>query len=628
MRRGFHRSSLSTFTAICLALASLSPALSLRGEEPGSAPAPAPTTRVDASFASIVPADVHFCAYWKPGEARRQLVQPFCRAMGDLARSGIGKDLFDLATLDLPPEAREEARKVTRHVMGLLGTPKWKALFHEEFALAFKLNFPIPEYLFLFRVPADRCTEHREDMKRMFQGFSEMSQGRVQVVDETAQGAGITRLEMPGLPVSLSVASKGTILMVSTSPSFLSRALELMDSADAAGSIEKDPRILSNFEGLGEMGDAAMYFDMPAYMQFIRGALNMAAGAMGNDPQAVGALDMARTVIDELARLGPICSIERAEGDRLIADTKLAFQGGERPGFIETLAAEQKPLPAGLVKFMPKDTMCFSFTSGVNVSRIYQGITDLIRDKLPRGPRMLERWGRIQDRVGFHLEEDLLSWLTGMVGWVVLPGRPAGKGPEVILVVGVRDEAKCSHLLLKIWEHVQGFLESRGQKAELGKLPKISENFREIRIAAFPWMRPVVGVENGVLVLASSAQAMERVKAAAEGKAPNITERKDFAALGMPEGPLAQFSYADVRGSLKGLANLVSGAGFFLSVLPEKDDTRHARKIGTIFTKLSVFLRAVDLGVDVASWTHYDEARHALFTRQVSRVRGAGKRSF
>jgi hypothetical protein len=572
-----------------------------------------------ASFATIVPSNVHFFGDWRATPEREKLMRPIFRAVKDLADSGIGRDIFDLATMELPQDKREEALALAHRVIELLKTPRWGQLLKKECSFSFKMTLPMPEYLLLFRVSSETADERRAEFRKVFSGFAEFAAGRLAVNDSSRLGAEISKLEVTGTPIGVTVASKGDVLALSTSDPFLDGVLGLMDSPDAAGSIAKDPRFAAGLEGLGEGKDSKAFFDFSSYIAFLQGVLNFASAGAPEKSDAAGGLSIARTVIEEIAKIGLISSTERTEGDRLVQESKISFTAKDgTPGFVEALARDQKPIE-GFARVVPKDAVAFFMTSGVNPTTIYDALIGLLRERLPSGPRALEHWDRIQEKVGFNLREDLLSWLDGGIGVISLPGRGRGPMVEHVLVVRLRDAEKARRVLKSWYDCIKTHLEQRGQGIDLVEV-KDMEDFREFRLAAFPRMRPVIGLPGDNLVIACSEGALKRVAATFRGEAPNFTENRAFAALKVPEGPLSTVYYERMENSLQGLADIVAAAGFVASILPENHDTRPALKLGAILTKLGTFLRAVDLAVDRGGWARYDAEKHAIFSTDMARI--------
>ncbi len=589
----------------------------------GPALAPAIPAAEDGapSLAKIVPAEVHFFANWKYSQERDQIAKQYLRAFRRLIDSGIGRDLFDLATLDQSPEMREQARNWIRQILDILKTPNWKALIKDEVAFSFRLSVPIPEYMMLFRVPADTAGERQAEFQKLFSKVAEFAPEQLAVREVERLGAKLLRLELMGAPFSLVVASKRDIVAISSSDFLLDGVLSLMDSKDASGSLAKSSRFSSGFQGLSAPEDGQIFFDFPGYLGFIKGMMGMASGAV-NDPTGQGIISIAGVILDELARMGPITSVEETNGKRMYTGIKVPFlQRDNSMGFFEELIRDQKPLPDGCIRVVPEDALGFYMTSGISFLKIYDALTELVKERLPNGQGLLEQWQSIQNAVGFHLREDLLSWIDGGFGWISLPGKPAGT--ETVFFLRLRDEEKAREIILKALEKAKNFLTRRGQAIEFAAVPDMGEAFREVRIQAFPWLRPVIGIPGDYLVVGSSVDAVQRIGAAFGGEAPNFTEHPSYKGMLVPDRPLSEVFFYDVENSLELLANLVSGAGFVASILPENRDTRPVLKVGAILTKLAAFIREVDLLVEFSGWTYYDAEGHAIISKQMARVKAS-----
>ena len=515
---------------------------------------------------------------------------------------------------------------MVRHVLGLLTTPKWEMLLKDEICFSFRMAAPMPEYLVLFRVSKESAGERRGEFRKLFAGIAELSQGFLMLTDSSRRGAELSRLEVPAMPVGLTVASKENLVALSTSDGLLDACLELMDSKDYAGSIAKDQRFAAGFEGLGDGRNGQVFLDLPGEMGFLSNVLGMVAGGMQGNQDMAGIFSILKTVIEEVGRIGPITSVDRVEGDQMVTSTKVAFVQGDRPGFIEGLVRDREPLP-DVLRAVPKNALAFHVTSGVDLLKIHDALVGLLRERLPRGPAALEHWDRIQKRIGFNLRDDLLSLIEGTMGWVVFPREPAGTGTESLFFMRVRNGEKLKEMIRKCANKVKDYVTGRGQEMEFAEIPEWRNEFREVRVPAFSCFRPVIGFpSDDIFLIGSSVGCANRIRATMGGNEPNFTENPAFKALQMPDGPVMQISYRNLQGSLKCLADCTAAVGFVASVLPANHDTRHARKLGAILTKLSKFLRDVDIAVDEGSWVRYDPEKHAIFSRQMARPRGEPKK--
>lgn len=571
------------------------------------------------SLGSVVPADVHFFADWRNTEEYEQLMEPYAKACAQLMESGIGRDILDLALADAPQETRAHVRETARRVWSLLNKPDWKALTGHEGAFSFRLSFPIPEYLLIFRVPEGTAGARHQEMSAMMSGLAEEVGEMLLLEDSEKKGAQVSRVGIAGTPFGISVASKSNYVSISTSDLLIDGMLDLI-GGDGTGSIAQHSTFKKGFEGLEGEAVSRLYFDLPGYVRFIGNMLGMAAGGLGNDPDAEGVFQMARTVIDEFARLGPLFSTGHVKGDRMVARTRMHLVQGEQPGFFEGLIAGQEPIEhwEGVV---PQDALAFYFTSGIQPARVYDAVEGLIRKHLPRGKGMLERWERIQERMGFHVRRDLLSWIDGGWGCITLPPESGSWCAENVLFLRLLEEEAARALIVRVLTRVKEFLATRGQRLDFVEIPGLGEQVREVRLEALPWLRPVIGIRGDLLVIASSSSALKRVVDTYKQDAPNISSNPAYAAMQIPDRPMVEVFYMDMEGSLQGFANVLSGVGFALSMVPEKANNAQIRKLSPVLGKLAAFIRALDVVVDYGGWTRYDAEQHLMISEQTTRIR-------
>ena len=585
-------------------------------------PIASPLAAKETTLGRYVPAGVHFFVSGTSDKATEQFQEPYFRAFQKLVDSGIGSDIFDLATMELREGEREFARAKIAAAFKLLSIPQWAEMVSEEAAFAFRISIPIPEYIFLARGRKGTADQRFDELRQVLEGVSAFAvdlgaePGFLSVTESTLAGAKVARLGVEQFPVGLMVANKNDTIILSTSDILLDSTLRLMDAEDASGSIVESERFKQSQKGLPD-GTARTYFDLGGYIGFIRGMMGMAQGAAGFQPggpeQAI--LAIVNTFFDELSRLETISSSERVKGRDYVADVRVTLAQRDGPGFIEKLVAEQEPIRE-FHRIIPKDASSFLITSGIDPETIYDVAVAFLEERVPDGTMIAEQWEGMQQAMGFHLKNDLLSWIDGGWGCITLPG-PGGHGCECVVLMRLKDAEKAKRFLRGAFDVVKGYVESRGHRMNLGYAVD-GENFRELRIDALPWCRPVIGTPGELLVIASSENAARRVVDTFKGEAPNISDHARFKKLKVPDVPLTEIYYYDVEDSLTGLADLIGTVGFFASLLPEDRDTRPAIKVGVIATKLATFLRDVDLSLYSAGWTRYDETKHLLNMRMVT----------
>ncbi len=465
-----------------------------------------PLAAEEATLGRYVPAGVHFYVSGTSDEASRRFQEPYGVAFQKLIDSGIGRDIFDLATMELADEEREFARTKIDAALKLLGVPDWSALASREAAFAFRIAIPIPEYIFLCRGEKETSDLRWSELRQVLDGVAAFAPETLSVTESTLNGARVARLGAGEFPVGILVASKNDTIVISTSDVLLDSSLRLMDAEDDSGSIVESERFKKSQEGLSP-GPARTYFDLGGYIGFIRGMIGMAHGAAGFQPGGPeeSLVALVNTFLDELSRLETISSSDRVKGPQYISDVRLGLAQSDGPGFIEKLIAEQEPIGGDFHRVVPKDASSFVIASGVDPETIYDVALAYLKERVPDGPAVAEQWEGMQQEIGFHLKNDLLSWIDGGFGCIALPAR-GGSGCECLFLMRLKDVEKARGFVKRVLDAAKGYVESRGHRMSFPYAVD-GENFRELRIDALPWCRPVIGTPGDLLVFASSEDA-------------------------------------------------------------------------------------------------------------------------
>ena len=611
-------------TLPCFILA-LTAAGSSLATEPEFPQAEAPRSETAAASADesplgeYVPAGVHFYASWRTDEALNELYRPLEEAWKRLFASGIGEDIFELATIELGGDERRMVRAETDKAIRLLRSVDWASLFEREVALAFQLEMPIPQYALLSRVAGDGAGARYGELEALFKAVTEYAPDFLFTTSSERLGAQLTTLSTDQFPVALCAARKGDVVLLTTSEDLLDSILGRMDADSAQGSIVQDERFLAGKKQLPAPGFAESWFDSAGYFRFLeKNVLGTAEAFLQEDEDALRGVGLARRIFEELGRLDHFVGIQRAVESGQVLDAALGFsQDAGQAGWLEQAIAEQKPIgPA--IRAVPADAIGFFLGSGVRPTRIYDTVIDVLRE-IPDGESVLEEWADVQEHLGVDVREDCLAWLDGGFGSITLPSAETCGVPEQVFFFRLADKDQAEDVLGKAWKPVSRYIESRGHQVRAHSVDGLDSSFRRIEISGLPWFEPVIGTPGDVLVLATSIDAARRVAASVTGQAPAFVDSERGQRLGDLSEELYEAWYCDVEGELEALGNVLSTAGFVLSLLPRDHDTRPLLPLGRAMSKLGVFLRDIDIAVDWSGWTRYDAASHRLFSRQLTR---------
>ena len=285
-----------------------------------------------------------------------------------------------------------------------------------------------------------------------------------------------------------------------------------------------------------------------------------------------------------------------SDGTTVTSNVLLKLQADAGESRLAQLSARQQPW-GDWFEMVPADATGFYFDSGIDPAALFDLIAGLVQENVDHGDQLVA--------AGAGLRE-VLAQFSGEMASVSFPSQGATGCPlgECVCFVRLEKTDGVSDWLSASLDGCARYLISRGQHMEV----ESSGGMYEIRLAAFPWIRPVIGVRGNHLICATSAAAVAKIARVQNGQEANIRSSERFTRLGVGrEDAVDYLHYAQVDESTEDFANLVSAAGFFLSVLPEDKKTRAAIKLGAILTKLSPALRELDIRYDwaseLASWS-------------------------
>lgn len=538
-----------------------------------------------------VPKDVHFYVHGLTSKNRDPGLRKLDKAIGRLVESRIHEDILDLATIDLSPERRREARAVFDHVLGLFDLVDWGLLVEREVVFAYRLAMPLPEYLVMFRVPEDRVGTQVDGMKKLLAEFAKLvGVPETSVRDVELRAGKMTVFEVEHVPVQISAGAVGDVFVLSTSSRMGASVMKKLAKGDAKGSLVGSDRFRTSLEHLPKATEDTLFVDIGGVLGFLKQVMQLGkAGAAGaRDPEAADMVAMLRAILDELDVCDHLMNTTVSDGTTVTSTALVKMRPDFDSSSLATLFTGQKPW-SGWTRFVPADATEFYFDTGMNPAAFCDLGIQLLKENL-RDPE-------IPTKVLTDLRDDLLANISGESAYVAL-SRVGPEGCALGDCVTFLRLDKSEGVLDRVKGWLEGLarhLSTRGQKMAV----VTAEGVHEVRLEAFPWIRPAIAVREDCLVVATSSAALAKVDRVRAGEERSIRSRQEFATLGIGKADSTEYlAYGRIDSSMNGFANLVSAAGFFLSLLPEERDTRAAIKLGAILTKLAPALRELRIKFD------------------------------
>lgn len=563
-----------------------------------------------------VPDDVHFFVHGLTSPTPDPAMARFDCAMRMLVDSGIHEDVIDLATIDLGARQREEVRGMIRHVCNLIGRVDWPLLVEREMVIAYRMSMPMPEYMAIFRVPTDRVAGQLSGLKEMLGGLAEMLGLPPDSVREVERQSGtMTVLAVQGSPLELAAGAVGDTLVMSTSTRMTAASMRLLAQGDGARSMATSEQFKTSLAQLPPPTEDAVYVDVHGLMDFCRQVMKTALLGMGGQGERANwsreIIGLATAMIDEFDVVDHVLATTRSDGTTTTATSVVQLVPDFNSTGLARVVAGQQPW-TDWYKRVPADATGFGFDPGIDYAALFDLVVARLRESEPIAAE-LGRQQRVLDAL-----RDGLGHISGEMAWVSFPtaGPEGCTIGETVAILRLEKPDAIAALLPQWLGSASQFLAGRGQRMTV----TTRDGVHRIDLAAFPWMHPTLGVRGDELVLASSPAALAKVDRVRQGLEPGIRQRADFAALGVGgRDAVDALSYGRMTTGMGGLPDLISAAGFGLSLLPEDRDTRPILKLGTILTKLAPAMRELDLGYDWAMESMPGKTAETWVSRSVVR---------
>ncbi len=569
-----------------------------------------------------VPADVHFFTHGVTPKSPDPASEAFSRAASRFVESGAHRDLARLLMLRLPADARAQAAAAADEAFRLVGAVDWSLLIEKEVAFAFKLGMPFPEYLFLFRVPPDRAAEEIAALGDCIRGLVRLGGAEVAAREAERTTGKMTVLSMPGGVVEIALASVGDALVVSTNVNLAATSMSKLAGGTDDGTVLGKEAVARATAGLPQVRDSVEYFDVRAFFSFVLQSLAVVSATMhANESAAVANqfIGLASAILQEMDCVEGVATAYASDGKSLTTTSRVLMRPEAQSSRFLRVFSKQEPW-TDWVRRVPRDATAFSFEPGLDLAALYDFGVEMLKENVSASGEILAQWDAIQSRMGFRLREDVLSCVSGESASVSFPALEGGcaLGECVTFLKLERPDAVAAALKDGLGLAAR-YVTGRGQ--EMAVLDS-EGGLHEIRVAAFPWIAPLVGVRGNELIFATSKAALARIDRVSLGEERNVLSDPRFAELGVgrSQGRTISIGYSRLEASGEPIASIFTGVGFFLALLPEEPETEGPILAGRLIGKIGAALREIDFRADVASEVH-EAADGSVVTRSVLRFR-------
>ncbi|MCA9238331.1 MAG: hypothetical protein KDA44_22820, partial [Planctomycetales bacterium] len=385
-------------------------------------------------------------------------------------------------------------------------------------------------------------------------------------VVDTVGKATLTTFEFPPqMPLKPAVARLGDVIVVSTSAEMIRTTLAMLEDP-SPDTKYADPRVVEALSNLPEPEDAFVFFDGAALFDRLRGIPDFIRAQQPNNDDAKRFVDVFNAALDEFAIIDYEATSEYTEG----LQNRTAVFGRLMPDYKDHILGKAL---AGQEAFtdwqawVPADATAYSLTTGINLHEIYAGIMAFVEREFPEAEEGLEKFAEIQDQIGVHLDEDILQPISGESVSVTFP---VGEDQSAsVTAIKCNNPDKLRELLHRAVDHLKEVPFLQAQQLDLVDAEGL-EGFEELKMAAFAMAKaqPVIGFEDGWMILASTPAGAEKFLAVRRGDAENIGAADSFSRFDLQvDGPVSTVSYTDIGASVRQVADFIDQAAMMAPMM-------------------------------------------------------------
>jgi hypothetical protein len=422
--------------------------------------------------------------------------------------------------------------------------------------------FMIPSsfHLVAIRLPSGQAEKLEQSCQNLIAILEKYTEGKVPIVRLTHGEIEVTGLGLPPQAPSPTFARMGDVFLFGTSQALVSQAIQNLQS-DTAKSKFDDPRFAEAFAELPPAEDSMTIFDGKQLFSVLRGLGDNIRGQMQNEPEgAKRTAEIIELILDEVGvfdyevaveytdgnenRVAAIGKIEEGAEDRLVG--KLAL-GGESFSEWE--------------KWIPQDAEAYTLSKGVRLHEAYEHVMSILRTKFPETIPHLDQFEAMQQQVDFHFDRDILQSFSGESVSLSLPRED--KGQDTVMALKCSNPDRIRELLHRLVDNLQKIPALESQQIKFTTVESLEEfeTLEVATLAAFN-VKPVIGFNDGWMMIGSNPECLQKVIDARSGKVPTIAGSDHFERFHLDiEGPVDSLSFTDLKASIKNVAQIIRQVG-------------------------------------------------------------------
>jgi hypothetical protein len=546
------------FAALVIALSAISSLVPAWAASPNNSGA--------LDIKQVVPADVYLAVYAHRNPNRDAQRAYFADAWKTVQDEQIGPRLLNIITSRMPQDKLATAKEKFDELQTALAPVNFHALMNaEEMVFAEAMQGPFNQAMWAVRLNSEDAADCERGVVQTFETLARWSDGKVTVNATTEKDATITVLTLPKeSPFQPAIARVNDIVVISMNVDLLRRSVGQLQSKSAPSKFD-DPRLQAALAQLHTPDDSLVFFDGQQLFQSLHGLGDFIRSHAGNDAKAGRIAGVMDRVIDETAILDYIVTVEFTEPAHNHSVSLIKMADGYENKLLGRVIATHDQSIDEWQSWVPSDAAAFSIRRGPDLHELYDGVIKFVQEQFPESHEALDKFARLQDKIGVNLDRDILQSFSGESVCVTMPvTMPDGSTHQSsVSALKCKNPDKIRELLTRAVDALNKLPAVQMQQLKLEDCPKL-EGFQQVHAAIFQMfgVQPVVGFRDGWMIMACSQEAAEKVLAARAGKAKAMDVSAMFTKFGLdPKLVLCEVSYSDIGASVRRVADAIDKVG-------------------------------------------------------------------
>jgi len=557
---------------------------------------------IPGQLTRYVPADV-WLIFGNVHTPEREVVwEHWSRVYNALSHCGIERELRLGIASGLPEASRAEFERTWETFANAFRGIKWRDLTAQEIVFAERISTLFPDIIVLMRpAPATHADNVKglADVMRTLASFAK--NGELVFTEQQISGVNTWSIDLRNAPVGLCLLQKDDVVGLVMGQAGRNDVIALLAGQAATPSIADSPRFRAALADVpvpehayGFMDFARLFEVVPSFPRMIMGMAEVKSApavdgtdvnSNGPTPQSVEAwLRVFSVVLDHFDVLDYIAVSGNMDNEQEYAHTLVRTKPSSRNKPVYRMIANRAPIE-NVHRYLPVECTSFAASTFVDLGELYRLILSILRDHVPTGASLCDKWRQTQQDWGWNVEEDLLNWIGGEVIYFTSPLRtpsPFG-GEEQVCLFRVTDREKAKVELAAGVDRLVALLSKHGQPLNLTPVTDLpAEGFRRINhplLAAF-MVQPCFGVWEDWLVFATSDHSLRLMLETAADKHDSILKNERFRQEGIiPNGPVTGITFSDMSKLGEEMAASFIAMGFVAGSIPDQPETRPIRAI-------------------------------------------------